>query len=144
MPGTGGFMILATPARIHSAVMKLIPTVALTTLSAAVLTAQGPAKVVGLSDAGKAALTAQMNDAVKKGDAPAIVEIVVDREGVLYEGASGLPTNAIFNIASMTKPVTSVAIMMLAEQGKLRIDDPVSKYLDGYDNLGHYEVQRGR
>jgi CubicO group peptidase (beta-lactamase class C family) len=76
-----------------------------------------------------------MNDAVKKGDAPAIVEIVVDREGVLYGGASGQPANAIFNMASMTKPVTSVAIMMLAEQGKLKIDDPVSKYLDGYDKL---------
>jgi methyl acetate hydrolase len=35
----------------------------------------------------------------------------------------------------MTKPVTSVAIMMLMEQGKLKIDDPVSKYLEGYDKL---------
>src|SRR5262249_37840474 len=115
--------------------MKLIQTFGVRTFSAAVLAAQGSAKVIGLSDAGKTALTVQMNDAVKKGDAPAIVEIVVDREGVPYEGASGLSTNAIFNIASMTKPVTSVAIMMLAEQGKLQIDDPVSKYLDGYDNL---------
>jgi len=76
-----------------------------------------------------------MNEAVKSGAAPAIVETVVNREGIVYEGASGLPANAIFNIASMTKPVTSVAIMMLAEQGKLKIDDPVSKYLDGYDTL---------
>src|SRR5438552_11246830 len=114
----------------------LIKTVfALAVLSAAVLAAQGPAKVLGISDAGTAALTAQMNDAVKRGDAPAVVEIVVNREGVLYEGASGLPTNAIFNISSMTKPVTSVAIMMLMEQGKLKLDDPVSKYLDGFDKL---------
>jgi CubicO group peptidase (beta-lactamase class C family) len=104
-------------------------------MAAAVAVADGPATKVGLSTVAKAALTAQMNEAVKKGDAPAIVEIVVDREGVLFEGSSGLPTNAIFNIASMTKPVTSVAIMMLAEQGKLKIDDPVSKYLDGYDKL---------
>jgi len=116
--------------------MKLIKTlVSLMVLSSGVLAAQGPAKVLGISDAGKAALTAQMNDAVKKGDAPAIVEIVVNREGTLYEGSAGLPANAIFNIASMTKPVTSVAIMMLAEQGKLSIDDPVSKYLPGYDKL---------
>ena len=116
--------------------MKLIKTVvALAVLSTAVLAAQGPAKVLGISDAGKAALTAQMNAAVKAGDAPAVVEIVVNRDGVLFEGSSGLPTNAIFNIASMTKPVTSVAIMMLMEQGKLKIDDPVSKYLDGYDKL---------
>ena len=35
----------------------------------------------------------------------------------------------------MTKPVTSVAIMMLMEQGKLALDDPVSKYLPGFDKL---------
>src|SRR5260370_8201534 len=35
----------------------------------------------------------------------------------------------------MTKPVTSVAIMMLVEEGKLKLDDPVSKYLSGFDNL---------
>lgn len=114
--------------------VDILPAIVVTAMLA-VVGAQGPAKVLGISDAGKAALTAQMNDAVKKGDAPAIVEIVVNREGTLYEGSAGLPTNAIFNIASMTKPVTSVAIMMLAEQGKLKIDDPVSKYLDGYDKL---------
>jgi len=35
----------------------------------------------------------------------------------------------------MTKPVTSVAVMMLLEQGKLSLDDPVSKYLPGFDHL---------
>ncbi|HLX84251.1 MAG TPA: serine hydrolase domain-containing protein, partial [Terriglobales bacterium] len=64
--------------------------------------------------------------------------------GVLYEAAAGklgvahdvaMPVNAIFSIASMTKPVTSVAIMMLFEEGKLKLDDPVSKYLTGFDNL---------
>jgi CubicO group peptidase (beta-lactamase class C family) len=111
------------------------------------LAAQGAGertKVQGFSDAGKAALTRQMADAVSRGDTPGVVEIVVNREGVLYEGAAGkfdvaknipMPTNAIFVIASMTKPVTSVAIMMLLEQGKLKLDDPVSKYLTGYDHL---------
>jgi methyl acetate hydrolase len=100
--------------------------------------AQGPTKVLGFSDAGKAALTRQMDDAVKRGDTPGVAELVVDRQGILFEGAAGkadversvaMRTNAIFNIASMTKPVTSVAIMMLMEQGKLKLDDPVSKYL---------------
>ena len=115
-------------------------------MSAALL-AQGPGertKVQGFSDAGKAALSKQIADAVSRGDTPGVVEIVVNRDGVLYEGAAGkfdvaknvpMPTNAIFQIASMTKPVTSVAIMMLLEQGKLKLDDPVSKYLTGYDNL---------
>jgi methyl acetate hydrolase len=118
--------------------VKLAAAVMLLAVTASAPTAQGPGertKVLGFSDAGKAALAAQMNAAVKAGDAPAVVEIVVNDDGVLFEGSSGLPTNAIFNIASMTKPVTSVAIMMLMEQGKLKIDDPVSKYLDGYDKL---------
>ena len=125
--------------------MRILRTVALVAAAAAAVAspahsqssafAQAAADKRRFTDAGKAALTAQMNDAVKAGDAPAIVEIVVNRDGVLYRGAAGLAANTIFNIASMTKPVTSVAIMMLAEQGKLKINDPVSKYLDGYDTL---------
>jgi len=126
--------------------MKLMKTavVACAALSTAILAAQGPAKVLGISDAGKAALTQQMNDAVKRGDTPGVAELVVDRQSILFEGAAGksdiaknvaMRTDAIFNIASMTKPVTSVAIMMLMEQGKLKLDDPVSAYLDGYDKL---------
>jgi len=128
--------------------MKLLKTavsvIALTTLSAALPAAQGPAKVLGISDAGKAALAKQMAEAVGRGDTPGVAELVVDRQGILFEGAAGkadvaknvpMRANAIFNIASMTKPVTSVAIMMLMEQGKLKLDDPVSKYLDGYDKL---------
>jgi methyl acetate hydrolase len=90
------------------------------------------------------ALSRQLAAAVERGDTPGVVALVVDRDGVLYEGAAGkldvgrdvpMPVDAIFNIASMTKPVTSVAIMMLLEEGQLQLDDPVSKYLDGFDNL---------
>jgi CubicO group peptidase (beta-lactamase class C family) len=123
------------------AVVAVVPVVALT------LAAQNGGErttVQGFSDAGKAALTKQIQEAVSRGDTPGVVEIVVNRGGVLYEGAAGsfevakkvpMPANAIFQIASMTKPVTSVAIMMLVEQGQLKLDDPVSKYLPGYDNL---------
>jgi CubicO group peptidase (beta-lactamase class C family) len=120
-------------------------TVALVALWASAPAAQGPTKVLGFSDAGKAALSKQMNDAVQRGDTPGVAELVVDRQRILFEGAAGksdieknaaMRTNAIFNIASMTKPVTSVAIMMLMEQGKLKLDDPVSKYLGaGFENL---------
>ncbi|MGA8144963.1 MAG: serine hydrolase domain-containing protein [Candidatus Acidiferrales bacterium] len=96
------------------------------------------------SDAAKAALSRQLSSAVTRGDTPGVVALVVGRDGVLYEGAAGkldvahdiaMPTNAIFAIASMTKPVTSVAIMTLFEAGKLKLDDPVSNYLPGFDNL---------
>jgi methyl acetate hydrolase len=98
----------------------------------------------GFSESDKAALSRQISSAVSRGDVPGVVALIVGREGVLYEGAAGkldlanniaMPVTAIFSIASMTKPITSVAIMMLFEQGKLKLDDPVAKYLTGFDNL---------
>jgi methyl acetate hydrolase len=82
--------------------------------------------------------------AVGRGDAPGVVALIVGRGDVVYKGVAGkldvahdivMPVNAIFSIASMTKPITSVAIMILFEEGKLKLDDPVSKYLPGFDNL---------
>jgi CubicO group peptidase (beta-lactamase class C family) len=98
----------------------------------------------GFLYAGKAALSRQLSDAVARGDTPGVVALIVGRNGTLYEGAAGkldvtqnvaMPMNAIFAIASMTKPITSVAIMMLVEESKLKLDDPMSKYLPGFDNL---------
>ncbi|KAF7963958.1 serine hydrolase [Cupriavidus sp. UYMU48A] len=47
-----------------------------------------------------------------------------------------LAQDSIFRIYSMTKPVTSVAVMMLVEQCKIALDDPVSKYIPAWENLG--------
>ena len=66
---------------------------------------------------------------------------VVNKDGVLYHEAFGksstlrnapMAKDTIFNIASMTKAVTSVAIMMLVDEGKLKLDDDVAKYLPKY------------
>lgn len=97
-----------------------------------------------ISELEKKAITAQLEAAVARGDTPGVVALVVDRNGELYSATSGkldteanapMSSDAIFAIASMTKPVTSVAIMMLVEQGKLKLDDPVSKYLPGFEHL---------
>ena len=45
-------------------------------------------------------------------------------------------TDTIFRIASMTKPMTSVAVMMLYEEGKLFLTDPVSKFIPAFRNMG--------
>lgn len=45
------------------------------------------------------------------------------------EAAKPMPNDAMFRICSMTKPITSVAVMMLYEEGKFLLEDPVSKYL---------------
>ncbi len=55
----------------------------------------------------------------------------------MLDAAQGLAMtpNALFNIASMTKAVTAVAALQLYEQGKLLIDDPVSKYFPKFGGM---------
>ncbi len=54
--------------------------------------------------------------------------------GTMDEGNKPMATDAMFRIASMTKPVTSVAVMMLWEEGRFLLNDPVSKYLPEFKN----------
>lgn len=95
------------------------------------------------SNEGSSALSTFLGDAVARGDVPGIVAIVVDRDKVLYHEAFGkqnvaknvpMAKDTIFRIASMTKAVTSVGVMQLVEQGKLGLDDDVSKYLPRLKN----------
>jgi methyl acetate hydrolase len=90
---------------------------------------------------GTSALSKFLTDATGRGDVPGVVVTVVNRDGVLYHDAFGksstlrnapMAKDMIFNIASMTKAVTSVAIMMLVDEGKLKLDDDVAKYLPKY------------
>jgi methyl acetate hydrolase len=101
--------------------------------------ATGAAVAVGASsgEAG-AALDASLRGAVERKDVPGVVALVTDRDHVLYQGAFGvadvstgrpLTSDALFRIASMTKPVTSVALMQLIEQGRIGLDDAAEKYL---------------
>jgi methyl acetate hydrolase len=87
---------------------------------------------------GAAALDSGLRAAVERKDVPGVVALVTDRDRVLYQSAFGvadvatgrpLAADALFRIASMTKPVTSVALMQLVEQGRLTLDDPAEKYL---------------
>jgi CubicO group peptidase (beta-lactamase class C family) len=84
------------------------------------------------------ALDKFLQASVARGEVPGVVVAVVNREGLLYNQAFGkssvlrntaMTKETIFNIASMTKAVTSVAVMQLIEEGKLRLDDPVGKYV---------------
>ncbi|HEX9164902.1 MAG TPA: serine hydrolase domain-containing protein [Gemmatimonadales bacterium] len=50
-----------------------------------------------------------------------------------------LDRNDVFRIYSITKPITAVAIMMLWEEGKLGLDDPVQKYVPAFARLGVYD-----
>jgi methyl acetate hydrolase len=85
-----------------------------------------------------AAIDTSLRAAVERKDVPGVVALVTDKERVLYQGAFGvadvstgrpLTQDSMFRIASMTKPVTSVALMQLVEQGKIGLDDAAEKYL---------------
>jgi CubicO group peptidase (beta-lactamase class C family) len=87
---------------------------------------------------GSAALDTSLRSAIERKDVPGVVALVTDRQRVVYQGAFGvadvatgraLTPDALFRIASMTKPVTSVALMQLIEQGRIGLDDPAEKYL---------------
>jgi CubicO group peptidase (beta-lactamase class C family) len=87
---------------------------------------------------GGATLDASLRGAVERKNVPGVVALVTDREHVLYRGAFGvadvstgrpLRSDALFRIASMTKPITSVALMQLVEQGRIGLDDAAEKYL---------------
>lgn len=56
------------------------------------------------------------------------------------ERARPLQQDTLFRIYSMTKPITSVALMMLVEQGLIALDDPVHRYIPQWRNLGVYEA----
>lgn len=74
---------------------------------------------------------------------PGMVALVVNKDGTVYERAFGLmdgannqamTTEAIFNLASMTKAITSTAVMKLVEEGKVALDDPIENYLPDLAN----------
>jgi len=90
---------------------------------------------------------AKIDDTLRSGIAqrkiPAAVAMVARERSILYSGAfgtrdsSGAPAavDSIFQIASMTKAITTVAALQLVEQGKVSLDEPVSKHLPQLSNL---------
>jgi CubicO group peptidase (beta-lactamase class C family) len=87
---------------------------------------------------GSGAIDTSLRSAVERKDVPGVVALITSRERVLYQNAFGvadvatgrpLTSDALFRIASMTKPITTVALMQLVEQGRLGLDDPAEKYL---------------
>jgi CubicO group peptidase (beta-lactamase class C family) len=81
-----------------------------------------------------------LSTAVEQKRVPMVVAIVADAQGIVYDHAVGAAKDAIFGIASMTKPVTSVAVMQLVEAGRVTLDDPAAKYVP---ELGAVQVLDG-
>jgi CubicO group peptidase (beta-lactamase class C family) len=91
-----------------------------------------------------------IRSAIDKGTIPGAVALVLrDGKPALFEALGqaddGRPMtkDAIFRIASMTKPVTSVAVMMLVDEDKLKLDDPVTRFLPEFADLKVIDAKTG-
>ncbi|MCA9735507.1 MAG: beta-lactamase family protein [Deferribacteres bacterium] len=100
-------------------------------------------KSVGMSAERLARIDAMCEKAVAESAIPGVVALVARRGKIVYWKAFGmadnqngrpLKTDDIFRIASQSKAITSTAVMMLWEEGKFKLDDPISKYIPEFKN----------
>lgn len=98
---------------------------------------------VGISPDRLKKLDAMLEMNVNSGAIPGLVAMIVRNGKIIYLSAKGkadiesgknMTTDAIFRIASQTKAITSTAVMMLWEEGKFRLDDPISKFIPEFKN----------
>ncbi|WP_308910488.1 serine hydrolase domain-containing protein [Pseudokordiimonas caeni] len=92
--------------------------------------------------------TKALDQLVAKGSLPGAIVIVEQNGERLADIVTGyqdvekkepLTKDAIFRLYSMSKPITSIAILMLADQGKLKLDDPVGNYLPALADMQVYD-----
>jgi len=124
------------------AVLALIAGVAVSITAGPVATARP--EDAGFSSERLRAVHETIQRHIDAGDITGAVTLVASRGRLVHLEAHGLmdlaskrpmAKDSIFRIMSMTKPVTAVAVMMMEEQGKLRLTDPVSKYLPEFKSL---------
>jgi CubicO group peptidase (beta-lactamase class C family) len=105
-------------------------------LSSALVTAGEPAKMPGIGDA--------MQEMIARNEIAGAVTVVAGKDDVLHLETTGfadvatkrpMKADTLFWIASMTKPVTGAAVLMLQDEGKLSVADPVAKYLPEFASL---------
>lgn len=98
---------------------------------------------VGMSSERLERITPAMQEYIDAGLVPGTVTMIARKGKVVHFVAQGymdaesktpMRKDAIFRIASMTKPIASVALMMLWEEGKFQLSDPVSKFIPSFAN----------
>ena len=99
---------------------------------------------VGLSAERLDRITQWLRDDIAKGTIPGAVLMIARHGKVAYfetmgvldpETKAPMSKDAIFRIYSMSKPITSVAVMMLFEQGKITLDEPIAKYIPAFKDV---------
>src|ERR687888_525445 len=99
-------------------------------------------EAVGMSSSRLAKISTALKKEVDDGSFRGAVVMVARKGKLVYQDGGGMQTtakpmttDAIFRIYSMTKPLASVAAMMLVEDGVIQLTDPVGKFLPGFDKM---------
>lgn len=104
---------------------------------------EAQAETVGMSTTRLQRMDAVINDYIAKGRQAGVGVLVARHGRIVYHKAYGqddiqakipLKRDAIFRIASQTKAITSIGLMLLFEEGKFLLDDPISKYIPAFKN----------
>jgi CubicO group peptidase (beta-lactamase class C family) len=104
---------------------------------------EGTPASAGISPERLARIDEMCAEAVQKGNLPGIVSLIARKGKIVHWKAYGMADNLtgralkrddIFRIASQTKAITATAVMMLWEEGKFQLDDPISKYIPEFKN----------
>jgi CubicO group peptidase (beta-lactamase class C family) len=99
---------------------------------------------VGMSEERLLRIDAMIKEAIKQEQIPGAVALVARNGKIVYykafgkadvESKRGFQRDDIFRIASQTKAITSTAVMMLWEEGKFSLDDPISKFIPEFSNM---------
>ena len=99
---------------------------------------------VGMSAQKLARISEVLKQEIDQGKLPGAVVLVARKGKLVYADALGfqdkgagtpMSRDTIFRIYSMTKPLASVAAMMLVEEGRIQLTDPVGKFLPGFDKM---------
>ena len=98
-------------------------------------------ETVGLSTARLSRIRRAMQAHVDRGTLPGIITMLARRGQIAHADCFGwmdieankpMQLDAIFRLASMTKPITSVAVMMLYEEGSFQLSDPISRFIPAF------------
>ena len=105
---------------------------------------EAPPASVGVSPERLSRIDAMLERAIKDGKIPGAVALVARKGKVIYHKAFGLADNEanrplkrddIFRIASQSKAITATAVMILWEEGRFRLDDPISNFIPEFKNM---------
>jgi CubicO group peptidase (beta-lactamase class C family) len=145
--------LVVPPVTLRTVVFALVLFVSVSVSRERAQAATAKPESVGLSSVRLERIAAGVQGSVDRGEIAGAVTLVARHGQVVWLQASGkqdrekakpMRTDSIFRICSMTKPIVTLAVMMLYEQGQFILDDPISKYIPEFGDPKVLVTQKDR